>query len=360
MNETEIRAKYTMRLKNKDYLMVAGRILLFRLANPTGTIDTELLQSDANGALFRARIINNDGQVLAAGHAYAILADAKNYGNRVYEKAETAAIGRALAHAGFGTDAAGDDIEDEMEHLADAPVPPNGKEPVPPPPVHWSAEPANIAALVYKYEKKYDLKNLMDMEAMVGKTAKDFETGKAFGTALDKAMAEATKNEPPAEPRRWWDDPTKLDKLKMFLAPFQMPLGTALVALKLDNWWGFTSVDQAMQAIRALAINEAWPILADKARYLKTALGNTNIIFDTPLGGLLLYSREKFSNTMIEQSVGLKDEWEKVKTWEILPDMGYHDLPEQIRLVTKFVEEKDSKAAHLEISEIECVAQVAF
>ncbi len=61
-----------------------------------------------------------DGALLATGHGSADAGERRVvWSGREFEKAETAAIGRALAHAGFGTQFTADD---EGEHLADSPV----------------------------------------------------------------------------------------------------------------------------------------------------------------------------------------------------------------------------------------------
>jgi hypothetical protein len=58
------------------------------------------------------------GVVLATGYARSTVAGTKHLGGRFLEKGETAAVGRALAMAGFGTD----DTLDDVDFLADSPV----------------------------------------------------------------------------------------------------------------------------------------------------------------------------------------------------------------------------------------------
>lgn len=123
LDEEGIRRRYTKNMKGRAYLMVAGRVLLFRKENPEGRIATELISRNEDGATFKAYIYNNKGWLLATGHGHAISSKSANFDGRIVEKAETAAVGRALALAGYGTDEVDEENEDgEITHLADAPV----------------------------------------------------------------------------------------------------------------------------------------------------------------------------------------------------------------------------------------------
>ena len=103
------------KIKGKDYLEVKWRIVWFREEHPDGYILTEIINFDP--LYVRANIIIGEDVCLATGHG-----TPKTQGvaaGRPLEGAETAAIGRALAHAGYGTQFTG---EEEGEHLADSPV----------------------------------------------------------------------------------------------------------------------------------------------------------------------------------------------------------------------------------------------
>ena len=113
-----------------DYLKVPGRVLLFRAAHPHGAITTDLVRLEDGFAMFRATVTTADGVILAVAHGSETL---KGFPNGFIEKAETVAVGRALASAGFGTQFAAADFTDHMGKLVDAPV--ASKEP--PAPMEW-------------------------------------------------------------------------------------------------------------------------------------------------------------------------------------------------------------------------------
>lgn len=104
------------KIKGKDYLEVKWRIVWFRDKHPNGEIRTEVC--NFSPMVIKANILV-DGILIASGHGMAVSEGREVWNGREIEKAETAAIGRALAHAGFGTQFTG---EDEEEHLADSPV----------------------------------------------------------------------------------------------------------------------------------------------------------------------------------------------------------------------------------------------
>jgi len=73
----------------------------FRTLNPLGRVETEMLFFEPNAqiAVFRASVYNNDDQLLATATK---METAKGFADYL-EKAETGAVGRALALAGYGT-----------------------------------------------------------------------------------------------------------------------------------------------------------------------------------------------------------------------------------------------------------------
>lgn len=105
-----------IQLKGKEYLEVKYRLLWFREEHPMWPIETEFVQMDEDAAMAKASIRNEQGQLLATAHKFE-----DRFGFTDFrEKAETGAIGRALAILGYGTASA---IElEEGERIVDAPV----------------------------------------------------------------------------------------------------------------------------------------------------------------------------------------------------------------------------------------------
>jgi hypothetical protein len=121
----------------KMYLQAAHRVLWFRSDNPLGNIVTELVQLDPF-PVFRAVVTNGEGVVLASGYGCAQAKAGSVYAGREVEKAETAAIARALGHAGYGSQFGGED--DDSDHLADSPAQRKPAPKVTPKPKAWPDE----------------------------------------------------------------------------------------------------------------------------------------------------------------------------------------------------------------------------
>lgn len=105
-------------VNGKDYLEVKWRLVWLRSEHPTASIETELV-AHANGeAIFRALVTIPDGGSATGWGSE----DAQGFGDYI-EKAETKAIGRALAALGFGTQFCGDfDFGASAGRVVDSPV----------------------------------------------------------------------------------------------------------------------------------------------------------------------------------------------------------------------------------------------
>lgn len=108
-------------LKGRDYLMVAYRLQWLSEDVERYVINTNLDKVDDEQTIARATIIiyNKEGHIMR--QATATKRETKKDFSDHTEKAETAAIGRALAMVGFGTQHALADL-DEGSRLADSPL----------------------------------------------------------------------------------------------------------------------------------------------------------------------------------------------------------------------------------------------
>lgn len=105
----------TVSLKGKEYAEVKVRVRQFREDCPNGLIETDFtLNNDT--ITFKARILKDKKDLASAeatGHALG-----KNTGEKVFEKLETIAVGRALALLGYGSDgeiASSEEMEEFLE-----------------------------------------------------------------------------------------------------------------------------------------------------------------------------------------------------------------------------------------------------
>ncbi len=99
--------KHLIRIKGGgEYLPVNARVVWFRQDHPDWSITTTLVEYNMNPgpglipyAIFQATILNAEGNIIAMGTKHE---NQKGFGDFL-EKAETGAIGRALAFSGYGT-----------------------------------------------------------------------------------------------------------------------------------------------------------------------------------------------------------------------------------------------------------------
>lgn len=113
---------HMMNLKGKEYLQVMWRLVWFREDHPDWSIDSSAIEADAEHAVFKAVICDENGIQKSSGHG----SESKRDFGDFLEKAETKAVGRALAMLGYGTQFAPE--LDEGERIVDSPVKPAKKE----------------------------------------------------------------------------------------------------------------------------------------------------------------------------------------------------------------------------------------
>src|SRR3990170_6778787 len=102
-------------IKGKPYLPVAWRLVWFREDHFDWAIETAITQTE-DKATAKATIKDQTGRIIATAHKSE---DIKGFFDYM-EKAETGAVGRALALCGYGTQFS-PEIE-EGERLADSPT----------------------------------------------------------------------------------------------------------------------------------------------------------------------------------------------------------------------------------------------
>ncbi|MGZ3694116.1 MAG: hypothetical protein ACXWQO_07940 [Bdellovibrionota bacterium] len=105
-----------LNLRGKDYLEVKYRLVWFREEKPSWAIKTEAVKLLEDESVFKATVLDDMGRIVSESHKRE---DSKGFPDHM-EKAETGAIGRALALLGYGTQFA-PELE-EGERIVDSPV----------------------------------------------------------------------------------------------------------------------------------------------------------------------------------------------------------------------------------------------
>lgn len=111
-------AAHMMQFKGRDYLEVKWRLVWLRSEHPRAQVVTELVELGNGVAVFKATVtlppqtIVPDGEVMWSGSATGYgMATSDEFADYM-EKAETKALGRALAVLGYGTQFTGREIDE--------------------------------------------------------------------------------------------------------------------------------------------------------------------------------------------------------------------------------------------------------
>jgi len=104
-----------LNLRGKEYLEVKYRLVWFREDHPDWSIETQLMNVTDVSAYARATIRDEKGRTIATSHKFESVQGFPDF----IEKAETGAIGRALALIGYGTQFCADEL-DEGSRIVDA------------------------------------------------------------------------------------------------------------------------------------------------------------------------------------------------------------------------------------------------
>lgn len=89
-------------IRGKEYMTVALRVQQFREKHPNWSIETQVEERTEDYVIMRCEISNEEGRILATGHAEEFRKSSQINSTSALENAETSCIGRALAALGFG------------------------------------------------------------------------------------------------------------------------------------------------------------------------------------------------------------------------------------------------------------------
>ena len=98
----------TIDIKGKEYVMVNERLQYFRDNFPNHSLISEIvtldMKKDAEMVVMKASVLNENGVVVAVGHAFEVKSSSFINKTSFIENCETSAWGRALANMGIGID----------------------------------------------------------------------------------------------------------------------------------------------------------------------------------------------------------------------------------------------------------------
>lgn len=111
-------------IRGKEYQTVALRVTKFRADKEEWSLTTEIVSRDEECVVMKATISNEQGRVLATGHAEEYRKSSQVNKTSALENAETSAIGRALAAAGYGGTefASANEVQNAIHQQEDQPA----------------------------------------------------------------------------------------------------------------------------------------------------------------------------------------------------------------------------------------------
>lgn len=89
-------------IHGKEYQTVALRVTQFRQLRQEWTVACHIVENTENRVVMKAEIADENGRLIATGHAEEFRAASKINKTSALENAETSAVGRALAFLGLG------------------------------------------------------------------------------------------------------------------------------------------------------------------------------------------------------------------------------------------------------------------
>lgn len=111
-------------IRGREYQTVALRVTKFRADKEEWSLTTEIVSRDDECVVMKATISNEQGRILATGHAEEYRKSSQVNKTSALENAETSAIGRALAAAGWGGTefASANEVQNAIHQQENAPV----------------------------------------------------------------------------------------------------------------------------------------------------------------------------------------------------------------------------------------------
>ena len=120
----------TVNIKGNEYVEVNERVKYFRAYYEGWSIQTEMLSNEGGVCVFKATVKNENGEIMATGHAYENESSSFINKTSYIENCETSAVGRALGFLGIGIDASIASSEEVANAIKNQPAKSSGPQKV--------------------------------------------------------------------------------------------------------------------------------------------------------------------------------------------------------------------------------------